>query len=346
MKPLKPTGRIDLEHRAEYLRGRPDGSVIVAASANGYVSIVHLHKEETHPHRPSGKVKAISPHPAEPLFALVDGVSGSLLIQSNDGVKISQVQPPPIQDNASKSLTSGFSDCYFDEGGDGLWLAAPLGDDECQLSLVETQGWSVTRSAVVEDHFGQSSFSFHPTGQVGLISLWVAAGQDGQEVYLLKREGSGFSINRVQELTNCIPPAFSQDGTELLTVTEDFSIRRYAFPSMKNIGPPCFSGDEDNPFAESLCYLEGQHALAGTGEQRLFLVDTATMQIEEEIAIEGHEPRPIWEYYPTLAKERGLGTDISWFSRVGQVIVFVFRRDRGTELQGWKDSLLWYSVKR
>src|SRR5262249_37362182 len=152
---------------------------------------------------------------------------------------------------------------------------------------------------------------FHSTGKSGLISLWVAAGQDGQEVYLLKREGSGFTFNRVRELTNCIPPTFSQDGTELLTVTEDFSIRRYAFPSMENLAPPCFSGDEDNPFAESLCYLDDQRALAGTGEGRVFLVDTASMQIEDEIAIEGHEPRPIWEYYPTLAKERGLGTDIS-----------------------------------
>jgi hypothetical protein len=197
------------------------------------------------------------------------------------------------------------------------------------LWLVETKGWSVTRSAVVEDRFGQSSFLFHSTGKPGLISLWVAAGQDGQEVYLLKQESSGFSSSRVEELTNCIPPAFSKDGTELLTVTEDFSVCRYAFPSMKQLGPPLLSGDEDNPFAESLCYLDSQHALAGTGEQRIFLVDTASMQIEDEIAIEGHEPRPIWEYYPTLAKERGLGTDITWFAMLGSVIVFVFRRDRG-----------------
>jgi hypothetical protein len=236
---------------------------------------------------------------------------------------------------------------YFDEGGNGLWLAAPIGDDKCQLSFVETKGWSVVQSAVVEDHFGQSSFSFHSTRKPGLLSLWVAAGQDGQEVYLLGREGSGFSSIRVEELTNCIPPAFSQDGTELLTVTtEGFSVCRYAFPSIKRLGPSLMSGDEDNPFAESLCYLDSKHALAGTGEQRIFLVHTVSMQIEDEVAIEGHEPRPIWQYYPTLAKEGGLGTDISWFSRLGEVIVFVFRRDRATGLKGWQDSLLWYSVNR
>jgi hypothetical protein len=150
----------------------------------------------------------------------------------------------------------------------------------------------------------------------------------------------------VEELTNCIPPAYSQDGAELLVVTEDNSISRYAYPSMKQLGSPCMSGDEDDPFAESLCYLDNQHALAGTGEQRIFLIDTATMRIEDEIAIEGHEPKPIWEYYPTLVKEHGFGTDISWFTRLGNVIVFIFRRDRGADLKGWKDSFLWYSLNK
>src|SRR5262245_17249971 len=130
MKPMKPNGRIDLQHRAERLRGRPDGSVIIAASVDEHVSLVDLNKNKTHLLRPAEKVKAISLHPSDPLLALVDGVSGLLLIQSIDGKKIAQVQPPPIKDDASRTLTSGFSDCYFDAGEDGLWLAAPLSNSE------------------------------------------------------------------------------------------------------------------------------------------------------------------------------------------------------------------------
>jgi hypothetical protein len=74
MKLLKPAGRIDLDHRAEYLRGRPDGSVIVAASSKGYVSVVDLHKNEIHAQRPSRKVNAISVHPTDPLLAFADDV--------------------------------------------------------------------------------------------------------------------------------------------------------------------------------------------------------------------------------------------------------------------------------
>jgi len=310
------------------------------------VSFVDLHKNEIQVSRPSGKVKAISIHPSEPQFALVDGISGSLFVQSVDGKKITKIESPRIEDGISESVTTGFADCYFDETGEYLWLVAPVGNDACQLSLVETKGWSVLQSAAVEDEFGASSFSFHYTGNPGLISFWIAAGQDGQQVYWLKRKGVGFSLKNVDELTNCIPPIFSQDGSELLVVTEDYAICRYAFPSMKQLGPSCLSGDDDNPFAASLCYLDNQHALAGTGEQRIFNVDTATMRIEDEIAVEGHEPRPVGEYYPKLAKERGLATDITWFTRLGDVIVFVFRRDRGTGLKDWQDSLLWYSVTK
>jgi hypothetical protein len=77
----------------------------------------------------------------------------------------------------------------------------------------------------------------------------------------------------------------------------------------------------------------------------IFLIDTDRMMTVEEVELEGHEPRPIGEYYPYLSNERGLGTDISWFTRLGDAVVFVYRRDWGSGLKGWKDSLLWYLVK-
>src|SRR4051794_2375117 len=96
------------------------------------------------------------------------------------------------------------------------WSISPrtlLSDDAFELSLVETKGWSVVQRVAVKDQFGASSCSFHSTGRPGLVSLWIAAGQDGQEVYWLKRTGVGFSLKKVDDLTNCIPPVFSPDGS-------------------------------------------------------------------------------------------------------------------------------------
>lgn len=341
MKPLTPNGKIDLEHRAYFLRGSSDHLGVIAASEEGHVTLLELSTNSTRHQRPTKKLRAISPHPTEPAIAFVDGNSGSLVVQNLAGKKVVEIESPCIATDGSSSIGQGFADCYFDEGGDFLWLVAPLSVDECELTLVETKGWSVVQKAVLEDPFGASDCSFHPAGNSGLVSLWIAAGQDGQQVYWLKRKGVDFSVKKVDELTNCIPPVFSPDGSEFLVVTEDNSISRFAFPSLKHPGSPFESGDEDNPFTESLCYLDDRNALASTGEGRIFLVDTTKMRIEEEIALEGHEPRPIGEYYPSLSNEQGLGTDISWFTKIGNVIVFIYRRDRGTGLKGWRDSLLW-----
>ena len=346
MRPLKPDGRIDLEHRAYFLRGSLGSSAIIAASEVGHVSLVEFGSNSATLQRPTMKLRAISPHPTESLFAYAEGKTGGVLVSTLAGEQIAEIKAPSLVDGSSESLTQGFADCYFDEGGEFLWLVAPVSEGECELSLVETKRWSVVQRESLEDQFGTSSFSFHSTGNPGVISLWIAAGQDGQEVIWFKRKGRNFSLEKVDGLTNCIPPVFAPDGSELLVVDEDNAICRYAFTGMKQLGSPLESGDEDNPFAESLCYLDNQHALAGTGEGRVFLIDTKNLRIEEEVAIEGHEPRPIGEYYPKLKNERGLGTDITWFTKLGNVIVFVFRRDRGTELQGWTDSLLWYSVKK
>lgn len=172
---MKPDGRIDLEHRAYFLRASPGSSTIVAASQDGHVSLVDFGSNSAILQRPTTKLRAISPHPTESLLAFVDGKTGALLVRTLTDELIADFEPPSLADGASKAVTQGFDDCYFDEGGDFMWLVAPISDDECELSLVETKGWSVVQREPLEDHFGASSYSFHSTGRPGLISLWIAA---------------------------------------------------------------------------------------------------------------------------------------------------------------------------
>jgi hypothetical protein len=68
------------------------------------------------------------------------------------------------------------------------------------------------------------------------------------------------------------------------------------------------------------------------------------MQVLDEIVIESHEPRTIERYYPTLVGDTQLCTDISFFQRVGDIIVFVHRLDGGSGLQEWRDGLLCFPV--
>ena len=303
---LKPEGKIDLDHRAYFLRGAPPRSPLIAAAEDGRMSIVGPDLKSVHPIQLSSKIRAVSPDPVKRRLAWVDGASGGLIVQDFEGSR-------------SLELPAGFEDCCFEDDGEFLWLAAPRDAGAVEIRLMETGSWTLLHRAIVQDPFRGSSASFHPTATNGLISLWLAAGQDGQQVVWLKRTGKSFSSTLEPKLRNTIPPVFSPDGRHLLVVNEDHALCKFEFPAMESAGSPLASGDEDDPFAESVGHLNDRQALVGTNEQRLFVVDTVEMTIEAEVSL----------------------TDIQYFSRSGTVMLFVSRRDKGKD---WKDTLLHLSV--
>jgi len=63
------------------------------------------------------------------------------------------------------------------------------------------------------------------------------------------------------------------------------------------------------------------------------------MQIKEEFVLEGLDPSSR-DCCPPAATTEELNANISYFERLGEVVFFVCRRDRGTGLAGWKDTLL------
>ena len=134
---------------------------------------------------------------------------------------------------------------------------------------------------------------------------------------------------------------FAANGKQYLIVDSGGSICKFDFAKKRQIGKSLRAASELGRFAESLCYYSEKKAIALTENNRIILIDTARMKIEDELILSGHEPRPIGEYYPTLRKEEILMTDISQLIRVGDRIVFVFRRNWGTGLDRYKDSLIW-----
>jgi hypothetical protein len=329
---LKPDGRIDLEHRSLFLRGDPFRSNVVSAAEDGRMSILSPDLKRVRSLQHSTRIRAVSPNPSGQGFAVVEDGSGSLIVQDHAG-RLLELAAPDADKGEPGWFERGFGDCFFDRSGAFLWLAARRSAEEIEIRLIETAAWSLVARATVGDPFRWSSCSFHPTGRPGLLSLWLAAGQDGQQVYWLEEDRGGISCTLEPRLTNSLPPVFSPGGERLLVVGEDGAICQYGFPGMHRIGPPLISGDEDDQFAVSLAYLDEGRALAASNEQRIFLIDTARMKVEEEVALEGHEPRPIAEYDPALgrvmASEQGSGTDIVYFEGLGDAIFFVYRREGG-----------------
>jgi hypothetical protein len=342
---LKPEGRIDLAHRANFLHGAPSRSIVIAAAKDGECSVLTSDLSEVLHRRLPSAVRAVVPHPSGQRLAWVDEKTGLLTLEDSTGARLLELAPPKVLETTPVWIQQGFDDCFFSKNGSLLWTTAPLNAKEVLVQLHEAATGVVIDTATVKDPFVGSSCSFHSTGKPDLVSFWLAAGNpDTVQVYWLRTTGSRFTCTLETKLRNAIPPVFSPSGDEFLVVTADSAICKFSYPAMQQIGLPLESGDEDNPFTESLCYFSDRQALASTNEQRVFAVDTIQMKIETEVYLEGHEPRPIGEYYPSLSKETGLGTDISWFTRLGDVIFFVYRRDRNTGLEGWKDTLLWLRV--
>ena len=345
MMNLKPDGIVELEHRAYFLRPAQPRTVIVAAAEGGQLSIVTLGSATERVDGLPGKIRGVALHPSHGRLALIDGATGLLVVQDYAGNRFFDADPPHVDDDAPNWIKPGFEACLFDDSGEFLWVAAPRSGDEGEIQLLETAGWSLVARITAEDPFGGSSYSFHHTGRPGLVSIWLAAGQDGQQVYWLNRDGKQFSCVSEPHLTNTTPPIFSPRSERVAVINEDNAVCQYEFPSMRRIGSPLISGEEDDPFNVSLAFLSERQILTGTGEGRIFAVDALRMEIEDEVSLEGHEPKPIGVYYPRLAHEPGLGTDISYFERLGDAIFFVCRRGHLPGSKEWKDSLLWVSVE-
>jgi hypothetical protein len=342
---LRPTGRIELEHRAFFVAGSPEAGNLVVATNDGHLSILSAELKVIGSHLLSFKIRCISAHPSDGQIAVVEDRTGSLVVLDTDGVQLHRIPPPQFGDENLNRLYRGYDDCYFDDSGHFLWLVAPSIVD-VEIRLFETRTWSLIDKAVAKDPFRNSSCIFTGTGGPDLLTLWMADGQGGQQIYWLKREESRFACIPEPRITNTIPPVFSPSRHEFLVVDNGGAIRKFSFPDIVAVGPAAESNDEDDPFAESLCYLNERHALAGTNQGRIFLLDTVRMTVKEEVTVEGHESRPMSDYYPRMANDLQLCTDISSFCRRGDIICFVCRSDRGTGLAGWKSTLLWLSVGR
>src|SRR5262249_13985978 len=78
-------------------------------------------------------------------------------------------------------------------------------------------------------------------------------------------------------------------------------------------------------FGTSLCYLDDSRALACSINGRIVAVDTQSMRVVDELAIEDHEPRPIEEYYPRVAgdDDKSVCSDITYFKGAGDYLIVV-----------------------
>jgi hypothetical protein len=269
-----------------------------------------------------GKIACCSPHPVEPLLAVVEQKTCRLRVLSFDGSPIFEEATAP-----------GMLCCRFDSSGDYLWCAARLSKDKVEIQLRETASWRILGRDVVQDPFGGSDASLHPDGGTKAMALWLAAGQDGQCVYSITRDGVRIGCALDPRLRDTTPPVFLPNSEEFL-VNEGDDVKRYNAASAEDLAAEDLEAQdlgvcespfgEDDPFDCFMCYLNDSWALAGSVNGRIAVIHAPDMRILAELVVEGHEPRPAEAYFPALADDDAICTDISSFERVGDFVIFAY----------------------
>ncbi|MGI4789260.1 MAG: hypothetical protein ACRYFS_10485 [Janthinobacterium lividum] len=336
---VKPATKIELMHRAYYSSHGLNNGLIVFASSEGDATVISPNLVvQTTIKRPT-KIKDVAVHPFLPVLGFVEDEDNHLTIVDLDGQTIhqslfSETEEPPGFD------IEGSGSSHFERDGLHLWYAFARSSDDVEIQWLDCNTWSIAHKIVIEDPYGESHISLHSTDATERVALWLAGGQDGQQVYWLTIGEEGIVCEAEPLLEDTTPPVFSPSGHGFLAIEGETIVNKYSFPDLRLVGTYEWTEDEEEALGELVCYVDDKSALIISGEGRVFLMDLVAMALSEDVFVEGHEPQPVPVYHPTLVNDQGLCTDISRIERFGDTVVFVFQREDRTVVSPWKDTLL------
>ena len=352
---VTPTKTVALEHRIWLLERFPNRSLFAAASREGIISLFDLSAGGTDivPRVVPvnfATIQSLSPHPTEPRLALI--ADAALVVVDLDGNRMFQNADSEVGDTGEEGGAGIFVACAYDPNPDEpyVWSVVRKSPETVDIQPRDRENGTLLQHHELECPYSDSYCSLHPNSPHPGMALWLAAGQDGQQIYWLNRSQDGIMCREEPDLEDTTPPVFSPSGDEFLTLSAG-SLQRYTYPPGELLGS-CSSPWEEAEFG-SFCYLPDERVLAGTSEGCLFILDVPGEgpmddTIDEtdlpEVIVEGHEPQPLSFYYPPLSDDSSLCTDITGFTRFGDVILAQFRRREEESEKGspesWKDTLL------
>jgi hypothetical protein len=285
-------------HRAYHVR--PCGDGFAAVSAEGRVTVLDSGLRVVRRFELGDRVGDVAVAPDGTTWAWV--ADGRLWIGEPGG----PAKDTPLSDEVS---------CRWLPSGQAVWVAIGTGD-EVRVEIRD-RDHDVRATVTVPDPFGGSMVTLcgHPRDDA--VVLWVAAGQDGQQSWLVTGDGSGLDAVLLPA-DDCLPALFGPDGSWLLAA--DFQkLTRFSWPDAAELGtlswadvdPEAEADGSDAPGGD-LVLLPGGYASWSTGNGRVRTVDLSTMRVVDEITLAGHPLRTVADLYPSLAGDENLCTDFGY----------------------------------
>ncbi|HEY8562416.1 MAG TPA: hypothetical protein VIL74_18710 [Pyrinomonadaceae bacterium] len=334
---LKNNRTYNLNHRAYFEIDEHD-SLLFSASREGAITITDLQTEVQSNLRFGKDIADISFSKSQNIISIIEQATGNLVFLDFQGNLLHVEEPPRFATDYPETIHYGFLACYFDEFEKYFWCAVLTSDLMVEIQLRDVDGRRILDKVQLEDPLGDSHFSFHSTNKPDFVSLWIAAGQDGQEICWLEIIDNRLICKIDSNFSETTPPAFSPDGAKFLVLENYDAIGCYRYPTLK-LGSCEWHLDDDDGFAEHIAFTSADYAIVKSNEGRIFLIEVNEMKIVDELIIEDHAPLPEPHYYPNL-KGDNLCTNLSRFYKINNNIVFVFNRDTDLKVDDWKDSLI------
>lgn len=210
------------------------------------------------------------------------------------------------RDTSVSAPLDGAAACRWSPSGQALWVANSTGD-EVRVESRTPEG-RVTRAVTVPDSFGDSMVRLKNHPHAHAVVLWLAAGQDGQQSWLVHDDGTVLTASHLPA-DDCLPALFGPDGDWLLAAG-DHGVAMVSWPDRAELGalswadidPDAEKDGSDTP-GDCLMSLPGGFVSWSTGNGRLRTIDLATLSVVDEITLAGHPVRTVADLYPNLADD-------------------------------------------
>lgn len=320
MIPLTPCARTEVPNAAwqgSIVRGKET----VLLFSGGHVVLLDAQLRTKAQVCLSADARNLTAHPHLPHYAWTNRITGEVTVQTIEGEVITTIASPvEVQPGRER----GFIGALFDEGGEFLWLTARRSSKEFEVQLRRTNDWRLIDRQSIEDPYQDGALFLLSAARPETVVLLMIPDPYEQQPFWLRVTRGGFARTPEPQLEDMLLAAFSPDGSRFLAWRVDSAeIVQYRYPTLRRIGAKLVSPPGAHAqLTEHLCYLEEGRLLVQDNYQLIYVVDAKRMEIEGELALEGHEPRPRGGYY-SWEKSKGRETDVERFARVGDHIGFL-----------------------
>jgi hypothetical protein len=330
--PVRPVWALHLDHAATRVAATPGATRIAIAAEGPLISLAAIGESARQTIRLSEPARDVAVSPDAASLAVVSA-SRTLLVLSLESGTFGRERvrsDAPVHDA-----------CAFARDGRSLWTVGVLRDENAEIRCYDARSGAVIGDRRFKPLIGGCGFVFTVHPREDVLGLWACGGPDELWNYWIRPTAGGVDLQHQPELDGWTPPCFNARGDRFVAMN-GYDLAAFAFPNCQSVYSPVTPEEEDDAWAESLCYFDSEgddRVLTSTNDGRVFVVGLQEGETIAEIALEGHEPRPCHQVYTALSpSDDHLCTDLHRFEGLGDNLVLSTHTNGKTTNR--KDTLL------